>query len=339
MEGTWTADGIYAGGDARQRYHDARGYGVPADDGGILLKPVEAAHLLYRDDLDSVDGDDFAQFLSTVTQQSFLTEFVVYQDLRARGFYLRPLEDTDRHTFAVFERGSGPTEGQIAYHINVIDERAEMTAGDLTEGVLAVVDEEAEVGYIGIEQTRPEGGARSEPSGPITGALVGKRVVIWDPPSELYTDHFYGQPISGRDAFDDVLQLSIVEARYLVERGILEIDVPSERLLEVGRSLEGHQFDRRFTAYRFLRESGAVPKTGYKFGADFRVYRSFNSLDDMGHSALLIRVIEPDAIVRPQALALDVRLAHGVGKRMVFARSEANDDRSIDWLSIERVTP
>ena len=339
MEGTRTQKGIHVGGDARQRYHDARGYGEPADNGGILLRPVEAAHLLYRDDLDAVDGEDFGEFLASNPRQSFIAEFVVYKDLRERGYYLRPTHETASETFAVFERGSGPSDGPIAYHITVIDERAERRASSLTEGVLAIVDDEAEVGYIGIERQSPSGTLDSDPAGPISASVVGKRVIIWDPPANLYREHFYGQPIGGREAFDDVLQLSMVEACYLAEKGILDLAMPVHDLVEVGRSLEGRHFDRRLAAYRFLREAGTVPKTGYKFGADFRVYRSFQSLDAMGHSELLIRVLAPDAVIQPQALALDVRLAHGVGKRMVFARSEATNDRSIDWLSIERVTP
>ena len=82
-----------------------------------------------------------------------------------------------------------------------------------------------------------------------------------------------------------------------------------------------------------------MPKTGYKFGADYRVYSSFESITEMGHSDHLVRVLEPGTTVRPNALSLDVRLAHGVGKRMVFAITTGTDDTALTWLSVTRLTP
>ena len=337
MHGSWRSDGIYVAGDAKQRYHDARGYGEPTDDEHIRLDPVEAAHLLYRGDLETVDGDGFTGFLNRVEEEDFLSHLVVYKDLRERGYYLRPLGPEDEATFVVFERGSGPIDGSIAYRIRVVDERSSIDVASLQPGVLAIVDEEAEVGFIAIEHTSPRGDTEVPPYEGINASVVGRRVLVWRPPKELYTASFFGQPLGGRDAVDDVLQLSLVEAKYLAANGIIDLD--DGNLDSVIRELDGKRFDRRFAAYRALREAGTVPKTGYKFGADFRVYRSFRSLEDMGHSDQLIRVLNPKGELSPMAIALDVRLAHGVGKRMLFARGEATDHRSIDWLSIERVTP
>ncbi len=39
---------VRVGSDARQRYHDSRGYGYPLSGNEIALAPVEAAHLLFR---------------------------------------------------------------------------------------------------------------------------------------------------------------------------------------------------------------------------------------------------------------------------------------------------
>jgi tRNA-intron endonuclease len=106
---------------------------------------------------------------------------------------------------------------------------------------------------------------------------------------------------------------------------------------ERGREVEGERFDRRLTVYTALRERGVVPKTGYKFGADFRTYADVASVDDLGHSELLVRVHPADHVFEPRDLALDVRLAHGVRKTMVFAL--VADDGGIDWWSLERLTP
>ena len=55
MNGTLRDGVVRVGGDARQRFYDSSGYGRPTGE-GVALAPVEAAHLLFRDDLDAVDG-------------------------------------------------------------------------------------------------------------------------------------------------------------------------------------------------------------------------------------------------------------------------------------------
>ena len=87
--GNGDADEVVVGGDARQRFHDARGYGRALSGNDVALTPVEAAHLLSRGDLSSVDGDGFAAFVAG-RSGAFAARFLVYADLRRRGFYLAP---------------------------------------------------------------------------------------------------------------------------------------------------------------------------------------------------------------------------------------------------------
>ena len=51
-------DAVRVGGDARQRFYDARGYGRPLDGNEIALSRVEAAHLLFRGDLSGIELDE-----------------------------------------------------------------------------------------------------------------------------------------------------------------------------------------------------------------------------------------------------------------------------------------
>jgi tRNA-intron endonuclease len=85
-----------------------------------------------------------------------------------------------------------------------------------------------------------------------------------------------------------------------------------------------------------MRAAGAVPKSGFKFGADFRVYDAFHSVDEMGHSERLVRVVPRSTRLQPRELSLDVRLAGGVRKRMVFAATAPD---SAEWLAATRLTP
>ncbi|GAB3041525.1 tRNA-intron lyase [Natronobiforma cellulositropha] len=336
---------VHVAGDARQRFHDARGYGYPLEGNEIALAPVEAAHLLYRGDLESVVVDDeplgFREFVAREPGVDFGVRFLVYADLRSRGFYLSPatepwLESPPASDFAVFPRGKGPRDGAVEYALRVVGERTDLPAGDLREGVLAVVDEEGEITYFAVSREEITGTSDDSfpADGPFEADLLADRVVVWEPPLALYERTFYGQPLEGREYDDPTLQCSLLEAAHLAEAGVLDLSV--ETVSERGRAVEGARFERRLAVYTALRESGVVPKTGYKFGADFRTYADVESVENLGHSEFLVRVHPAEYVFEPRALALDVRLAHGVRKTIVFALV---DGEEIEWWSLERLTP
>ncbi|WP_436346140.1 tRNA-intron lyase [Natronorubrum sp. FCH18a] len=341
---------VRVGSDARQRYHDSRGYGYPLEGNEIALAPVEAAHLLYRGDLEAVVDDasgerlDFRSFAAREPGEKFGVRFLVYADLRSRGFYLSPaaepwVPDPPEGTldFAVFPRGKGPRDGEVEYALRVIGERTDVPASELEDGVLAVVDEESEITYFDVSPRDPSGSSTPDSSLPdgCEADLLADRVVVWEPPLDLYETTFYGQPLEGREYDEPTLQCSLLEAAYLAERGAIDLDPAAVR--DRGHEVEGERFARRLAVYTELRERDVVPKTGYKFGADFRTYAEVESVENLGHSELLIRVHPDGYVFEPRDLALDVRLAHGVRKTIVFALVDA--DEGIDWWSVERLTP
>ena len=353
LEGRFDDGVVHVGGDARQRYHDSRGYGYPLEGNEIALAPVEAAHLLYRGDLEAVvdaNGDrlGFREFLAREPGADFDVRFLVYADLRSRGFYLSPAAEPwvpsppgGEADFAVFPRGKGPRDGEIEYALRVIGERTDVPASELQEGVLAVVDEESEITYFEVGRRDPTGTSGIDTTLPDNCAadLLTDRVVVWEPPLDLYERTFYGQPLEGREYDEPTLQCSLLEAAYLAERSAIDLDPATVR--ERGREVEGERFDRRLCVYTDLRDRGVVPKTGYKFGADFRTYADVESVENLGHSELLVRVHPAEYVFEPRDLALDVRLAHGVRKTMVFALVDDDADGSdgIEWWSLERLTP
>ena len=375
MDGTVRGDGVHLGGDARQRFHDSRGYGRPLDGNDVLVSFVEAAHLLFRGDLDAVDGDGFEAFFAAATRrhERFALRFLVYADLRERGFYLSPARESwpgptgpasmpdgvppDAVDLVVYPRGKGPRDGAVAHRVRVVDALERLPVGELPGVALAVVDEESEITYFDASTVEPSGTAAYDPPEGVRGVLLGDRVVCWDAPPALYERGFFGQPLSGRDAVvADALQLSLVEAAALVARGALVLDAPGERgaggegrdgagasagpgydeVVERGRTVEGERFDRRLRTYTELREAGLVPKTGFKFGADFRTYAAFDGVDDLGHSEALVRVVTPEHVFAPRDLSLDVRLAGGVRKRLTYAVTDAT---GVEWVSVARLTP
>lgn len=340
MDATLHDGVVRAADDARQRFYDARGYGRPLDGDRVELAPVEAAHLLSRGDLDSIDGMDFREFLA---ETGAVLEFVVYKDLRDRGFYLSPareewpgVEDPDGVDFVVYPRGKGPTDGVVEHRVRVIGERERVAASSLGDVVLAVVDEDGDLTYFDTDADPDVSGTGDyDPPAGLDADLLSDRVVCYESPDEVYERGFYGQRLFGRNADAGPLQLSLIEGAYLAERGALDVDAAD--VVSLARDVEGDRFDRRLCAYAALRNADAVPKSGFKFGADFRLYTDFESVSELSHSADLVRVVTPDHAFMPRDLSLDVRLAGGVRKRMVFALTGANEQ--IDWLSVARLTP
>ncbi|MCU4719669.1 tRNA-intron lyase [Halapricum hydrolyticum] len=332
MELTLDGSTVRGGRQARERFHDARGYGRSVD-GDLELAPVEAAHILYRGDVETIrDADsgeqlDFRALLSSDAVSEI--DVLVYKDLRDRGFYLSPTDEAGVD-FLVYPRGKGPWDDAVAYRVRAIGERTDVPARTLGETVLAVVDEESSITYL--ETDRPDVQGTTEPELPrgVPAELLEDRVLVWDPPMELYEHGFYGQPLDDDGA---PLQLSLLEAAALARRGVLALE--ESEVVERGRTVEGERFDRRLAVYRALRDRSVVPKTGYKFGADFRTYADVEHVDELGHSELLVRVLPADHAFAPRDLALDVRLAHGVRKRMVFALV----GETVEWLSVSRLTP
>ncbi|MFC7325361.1 tRNA-intron lyase [Halorubrum rutilum] len=380
-------DAVRVAGDARQRFYDSRGYGRPLDGNEIALSRVEAAHLLFRGDLSGValapDADPvgFERFFveSAAAADRFAVRYLVYADLRDRGFYLSPAREPwpggeaavpDAVDFVAYERGSTPDTGNVEYPVQVVGEREALAAAELAGRTLAVVDEESDITYFAAEGGRIEGATGYEPPERLDGVLLADRVVVWDAPEALYERGFYGQPLTGRAAaVEGALQLSLVEAASLAADGVLSLsasvgaasegapdetppDGPAAAVVARGRDVEGERFERRLAVYRRLRAADAVPKTGFKFGADFRTYLDVETVEDLPHSEHLVRVVDADHRFSPRELSLDVRLAGGVRKEMVFALTtvegdadspgDAGDavrDADVTWLSVGRLTP
>lgn len=338
MDGTWSDGRVIVGGTARQQFYDSRGYGEPVSGGGVALRPTEAAYLLSRGDLDLVDGNGFAEFFSDLSERvdNAVARFLTYCDLRERGFYLSPTVSGDFGDFVVYERGSSPHEEVVDFAVRVVGESDSIQVGSVSEGVLAVVDGEAEVSYFQMSEFalghRDAGGSVA-----CSGVVLNDRVVVWEAPAELHDSYFYGQPF-GPDSGAFSVQLSLVEAVYLVDSDQLTLRNASVTdLRDRGRSREGSGFDRRVAVYSALRDHGYTPKTGFKFGADYRVYEAVTSVDDLGHSEYLVQVLHESDDPTARELALEVRLAHGVRKRTIFAVTDGMD--VVNWLAVSRLTP
>ncbi|MBW2998119.1 tRNA-intron lyase, partial [Candidatus Woesearchaeota archaeon] len=88
---------------------------------------------------------------------------------------------------------------------------------------------------------------------------------------ELYNSNRFGSLIN------DKVQLSLLEALYLLEKDKIEVfdgrnkKLDFESFVSRARRLD-KKFWNRFVVFKDLRDRGYIVKTALKFGADFRVY-------------------------------------------------------------------
>ena len=110
VKGRREAGAIRLGRDGLQLYEQS-GYGRPGGD-GLSLVPVEALYLVHRGRLE-LPGETFESLLAEFSADPhFLRSYLVYRDLRERGYVVQ----TGPHDFRVFRRGQRPGFGAVAVH-------------------------------------------------------------------------------------------------------------------------------------------------------------------------------------------------------------------------------
>jgi tRNA splicing endonuclease len=99
------------------RIHNRGGHGTPQSGGGVLLELEEAAYLVECGRLPAGDGEplDLPSLLELGSRldPAFDIRFLVYRDLRGRGYVVKRFSET---LYKVFERGEGKKD-HTANHI------------------------------------------------------------------------------------------------------------------------------------------------------------------------------------------------------------------------------
>ena len=156
--------------------------------------------------------------------------------------------------------------------------------------------------------------------------LIGSSIIVPDieESRDLYSQGFYGKPIGvdkprGRD-FDSPLKLSLIEALYLLEKGVIRVYKPGgeEVSVEDLRAMlkERPRLRLLYRVYTDLRERGLVVRPGLKFGADFTVYRYGPGID---HAPFVVHVVDPGEELDPIEIVRAGRLSHAVRKTFTIA--------------------
>ncbi|MDJ0269914.1 MAG: tRNA-intron lyase [Aigarchaeota archaeon] len=160
----------------------------------------------------------------------------------------------------------------------------------------------------------------------MTAELIQDSLVVWDIDAgrRLFREGFYGKPLGipkPRDAnFDAPLILDLIEATYLVERGLLRVvkdgaELTLEELLEYGeRNYE--RFADKYLVYRDLRKRGFIITPGIKFGSDFAAYKHGPGID---HAPFIIQVRSGNDPLSALDIVRSGRLATSVRKHFTIA--------------------
>jgi len=323
------------GKDGRVLY-DQSGYGRPEGE-GVRLAPQEVLYLIHRQKIE-VPGYTFDSLLTEFAdRRNFLRSFLVYRDLRERGYVVQ----TGPHDFRVFRRGEKPGKGESLYLVRVLSERDPVRFATLIEEVvtsrnmrkqyvLAVVDDEEELTYYEIKlQKLSESDSHSTQTGPFESVLVGTTAMIRVPRQSDLEQNGYGKRYD-----DEWLMVSPVEILNLMRDGVV-------RLLKDGVVLSREDYfslalerDPELAAkdkvYTELRDHNFVPRTGYKFGHHFRVYCGKNV-----HSDLLVHAIEKEAVLPMSVISRSVRMAHSVKKKMLFGCVHTSGIQFVEFARIK----
>ena len=175
------------------------------------------------------------------------------------------------------------------------------------------------------------------------GELLEHRVVIWD--KKVFDE--LQEPGFGK-VVEDRLELSLVEAMFLIEKKKLKVRVKSKKKFMKKKEFYDYatgnerNFHARFIVYSDLRERGFVVKTGFKFGCDFRVYARGVKIKEgpkapHEHTKWVVHAIPEEFSCSFSELSRAVRLAQNIRTEMIWAVVDNEGD--VTYYSIKRITP
>lgn len=316
----WEGDHGVVGDEAEaNRLFNRHGVGTPLRGNGLRLAPVEAAWLLATGRIDCPDID-----LAGVLQGHDEAEYLCYRDLRERGLRIKAV---DSRRLEVEGRS-----GDDAFTVHVVSDRDAASVEAIAAaagGVLGAIDEDGAPTYYSVGQIAPAGSITLSSLPAATGRLLGDRVLVTAEPSDARGAGEVGEAGDRAAAYrreaigmahEEGVLLSLMEAAWLVRRGVLHLDGDAE----AEGAARQHHFRRTFPAYLALRSAGVAPRSGFRFGTHLRAY---DAHPDDSHARWLIHCIASDDRPHWSEVSRGVRLAHGVRKEFLVATPDAEGVR------------
>ncbi len=317
--------------------YEQSGYGRPDKSSGSLrLDPKEALYLMARGKIE-IPGLSFDTLLTECAKTpGFLRNFVVYRDLRERGYVVT----TGPQDFRVFPRGLRPGKGQSRYLMRVLSERdlvdfaaiikdATTSANMRKQFILAVLDDEHELTYYEIRIGSPTAAKPMEIPYDIHAKIAGIPSYVTedgDNITEKLKNVWLGTMLDGTRLF-----LSPLETAWLMETGHLETEpvMTVDEYVKLAASADSEFMDK-LTLYRHLKNLGFSPRSGYKYGHHFRVYTESGK-----HSEMLAHVVPVGTLMSMSAISRSVRLAHSVKKKMFYASISETEITEVEFARMK----
>jgi len=172
----------------------------------------------------------------------------------------------------------------------------------------------------------------------VKATLTRERVLTEssDAARELYNQSRFGNILE-----DGKVQLSLLEALYLMDKGKLLINdyrkkkVTFDDFIKKTKRVEPN-FWIRYCVFKDIRDRGYIIKTALKFGADFRVYdRGVKPGED--HARWIIYPVHEGSALTWYEFAAKNRVAHSTKKRLMIGIVDNEGD--VTYYEIKWIRP
>ncbi len=319
-----------------QTLYEQNGYGRKEKDGSLRLDTKEALYLIARGKLE-IPGYTFDSLLTECAKvPGFLRNFIVYRDIRERGYVIT----TGPQDFRIFPRGQRPGKGNSRYLMRVLSERdiidfasviadAKAAANMRKLFVIAVLDDEHELTYYEVRLTREEVRETEEIHAGLSANLAGVPAYVTetgDGETSYLMENWFGTMMDTTRLF-----LAPLETAWLLENGKLTLNPPmsAEEYISLAQAGDA-EFSEKFILYCWFKALGVYPRSGYKYGHHFRVYTAKGA-----HSEMLAHAVPAGTKLSMSEISRSVRLAHSVRKKMLFASISGEEITAVEFARLK----
>lgn len=327
------------------KLYNRGGFGKPLSRGRLKLDPVEGTYLVETKKLKVVYGDVELSFHSLfdnlITKDPrFEHKYMVFRDLKRRGYRVQCVDDSVMKDVDFF---LFPKQEKVRCFVSARAEREEFSIKSIralchklcyeSEQLwIAIVDEEGDITYYGVFPVEPAGKIKTAKMKKGKGVLIKNHVFVSDRETvqQLLKTEFFGKP------FGKSLQLSLIEAVYLKEEGLLDVEYHRRNIsLKKLKALAKQQqpdIEGRYSVYKDLKKRNLSVKTGFKFGTHFRAYEKD---PHKTHAEYLVDAVEKNYTATWSMISKGVRLAHSVKKLYTLAVL----DKPVEYIVFQRLRP
>lgn len=154
----------------------------------------------------------------------------------------------------------------------------------------------------------------------IVKAILSREHVITEASNE--SKEFYDKSRYGTLKDSGQVQLSLLEALYLIEKGRLIVLDGRNKPIEFGKFVKKAKkvepnFWIRYSVFKDIRDRGYIIKTALKFGADFRIYDRGKKPGE-AHARWIVYPVHEGETLTWYDFAAKNRVAHSTKKRLLI---------------------